>query len=145
MTLSEIHESWEADAKINPNELAQESNEIPKLHAKYLKELSFARSEYRTEKQRLKKLEFDKYQYFSGRMSTDELTKRKWKPFPHKILKNDIDKHIEGDSDVLAQKLRLGEAEEKVNVLESIIDNVNRRSFTIGNAIKWHQFTNGVI
>jgi len=145
MTLSEIHESWKKDAEIDPNELGKESNEIPKLHAKYLKELSNNRFQLRQEKQKLKKLEFDKYEYFSGRMSTDELQRRKWRPFPHKILKNDIDRYMNGDDDILKQRNQVSELEEKVNTLESIIDNINRRSFTIKNAIEFMKFTNGLV
>lgn len=140
-----IMEMWRKDSEINPNELGEESNKTPQLHAKYLKILSEERTEYRKEKQRLKKLQLDKYEYYSGRMSTDKLQQRQWKPFPHKILKNDIDKYIEGDDDIISQRMRISFIEEKVEVLESIIDQINKRTFVIKNSIEWLRFTNGTI
>lgn len=145
MDANKIIAEWKEDSKINPNELAEESNRIPQLHAKYLDYLSNERREMKKEKQRLKKLQFDKYEYFTGRMSTDKLQERGWKPFPHKVMKNDIDRYMEGDDDVIRQKMRVSELEENVETLESIIDNINRRTFVIGNSIKWMNFTNGVV
>lgn len=144
MEISDILLQWKEDARLDPNELAMESNKIPQLHAKYLELLSNARQEMKKEKQRLKKLQLDKYEYFSGRMPTEKLNQRNWKPFPHKILKNDIDRYIDGDDDIIKQRMVLSGLEEKVEVLESIIDSVNKRTFVIGNSIKWNQFTNGV-
>lgn len=145
MKPNEIHELWRKDSEIDQYDLAKESSNIPQLHARYLKLLSEARENYRTEKERLNKLKFAKFEYFSGRMSTDELKRRQWKPFPHKVLKNDIDKYVDADSDIVAQKLKLGEANECVNVLESIVDHINKKTFVIKNMIEWNKFTNGVI
>lgn len=144
MEIDEILSQWKEDAQIDSNELGAESNKIPQLHAKYLDIMSHERRKLKHEKQKLKTLEFDKYEFFSGRMPTEKLKEKGWKPFPHKILKNEIDKYIESDKEVVSQKLYISDLQEKVETLESIIDQINKRTFVIKNSIEWLRFTNGI-
>lgn len=145
MTVQEIHDMWKVDGEINGNELDRESNRIPQLHGKYLNFLSDERMTLKKMSYKLKQIELEKDEYYSGRMSTDKMTAKGLRPFPHKIMKSDIDKYIQADKEVIEFKLRMAEKQECVNVLESIIDQINKRTFVIGNAIKFLQFTNGIV
>lgn len=145
MTPQEIHDLWKSDGKIDGNELAMESNRIPQLHGKYLNFLTDERMVLKRMSYKLKQIELEKDEYYSGRMSTDKMTAKGLRPFPHKIMRSDLDKYIHADKDVIEFKLKMAEKQECVSVLESIIDQINKRTFVIGNAIKWNQFTNGIV
>ena len=73
MKLEEIQELWNRDREIDYTELGTESIRIPLIHDKYLKIFT-------QEKIRLKSVEFEmlklvraKTEYYSGKMSKEEL------------------------------------------------------------------------
>lgn len=145
MTPNDIHDLWKVDSHINGVELAEESLKIPQLHGKYLNFLTDSRTTLKRMKFKMKQLLLEKDEFYSGRMSTDKLVAKGLKPFPHKVMKADLEKYVTADKEVIEFQLKMAEKEECVAVLESIIDQINKRTFVIGNAIKWNQFTNGVV
>lgn len=145
MTVQDIHDMWKVDGKINGVELADESLKIPQLHGKYLNFLSDNRTTLKRMRLKLKQLLLEKDEYYSGRMATDKLVAKGLKPFPHKVMKGDLEKYVNADKEVIELQLKIADKEEMISVLESIIDQINKRTFVIGNAIKWNQFTNGLV
>lgn len=144
MKLEEISQEWIKDAKIDTTELDIESIKIPQLHSKYLKI-------YFEERRRLKGLEFqskemylNKYEYYNGRLSDEELKNLNWEPFMKRLMKNEVDLYLESDKDVIANNMRIVNQKEKLDMLEEILKNLNQRNFQIKNAIDWKKFTQGV-
>jgi hypothetical protein len=143
MKLEDIQTQWELDCKIDRTELGEESLKIPQLHSKYFKI-------YSSERLTLKKLESDykilykqKYEYFNGNISEEELNENGWEPFQLKLLKSDIPLYMEADSDLIKIKQRIELQQEKLDFLDSIIKSLTNRGFQIKNAIDWMKFTQG--
>jgi|TARA_B100001013_G_C24433217_1_gene372611 hypothetical protein len=145
MILDSILEEWEKDSALDPSNLDKQSLDIPQLHAKYLKHHYKIQGEYRNAKDLYKEWEQVAYKYYSGRMSMDELKELNLKPFPHKVLKNDLARYIGNDEKVTKYRKRMNQLEDDIKIMESIIDSINRRSFQIKNYIDYMKFSNGMI
>lgn len=140
----DINEMWSKDCKIDETDLIAESRRIPELHSKYY-------NLYYKEVLRVKKLRYDlkalekaKTEYYNGSMDEMELKERGWKPNPLKIIRQDLDKYIQADDDIIQLSLKIAFHEERANYLESIVRQINNRNFIIKNMIDWSKFQNGV-
>ena len=91
-----------------------------------------------------KEVERNKFEYYSGKMCEEELAEHGWEQFDHKLLKQDIPRYLESDSELITMLLKIDYQKEKVEAVKSILSNINGRSFNISNAIKWQQFLNGI-
>jgi len=143
MKFEEIQKLWTSDCNIDETELAQESVKLPQLHNKYL-------ILYSNEKLRFKELRFlftglinRKRDYYSGRMTAEELEAADWEPFQYKLLKADVQEYIDADENVIESKKILALQEEKVDYLEAIVKGLSTRGYLIKNAIDWKRFTEG--
>ena len=72
---------WEKDSKIDRAEPAQEIVQIPLLHAKYLNILSQHRNAVKACSWEIATLKRVKWEFYTGKMSKEELDKRHWEPF----------------------------------------------------------------
>ena len=144
MKLESILALWEQDSKVDRLELDKESLKIPSLHNKYLKIYSTENLQLKKMVHELKELERNKFEYYSGKLSEEELSEFGWEQFDHKLLKQDIPRYLESDADIINLLLKIDYQKEKVEAVKSIMSNINGRSFNIGNAIKWQQFLNGI-
>jgi hypothetical protein len=145
MDIEQVHDFWSEDSKIDDLELDIESLKIPQLHSKYMRIMS---EENRILSKMLyshKALERDKLEYYLGKMCPEDLEERGWEPPTLKVLRADAPKYVDGDHDVIRHLIQIANQREMVNLLKSIIDSINSRSFIINNAIRWKQFTNGVV
>jgi hypothetical protein len=84
-----------------------------------------------------------KRDYYSGRMTKEELEAADWEPFQYKLLKADVQEYIDADENVIESKKLLALQEEKVDYLESIVKGLSTRGYLIKNAIDWKRFTEG--
>ena len=116
MKLEEIQELWNRDREIDYTELGTESIRIPLIHDKYLKIFT-------QEKIRLKSVEFEmlkliraKTEYYSGKMSKEELDERGWEPYLERLLKNEVNSYVESDDDIIRMK-------QQVVLIEEILSN----------------------
>tara|TARA_Y100001938_G_C7843337_1_gene307199 strand:- start:23 stop:484 length:462 start_codon:yes stop_codon:yes gene_type:complete len=144
LKLESILALWEQDSKVDRLELDKESLKIPSLHNKYLKIYSTENLQLKKMVHELKELERNKFEYYSGKLSEEELNDFGWEQFDHKLLKQDIPRYLESDADIINLLLKIDYQKEKVEAVKSIMSNINGRSFNIGNAIKWQQFLNGI-
>ncbi len=84
-----------------------------------------------------------KWEYYTGKMSHEELSARGWQPFPLKILRNDLDVYLNGDEDLNKSRQRIAYQKEKISLLEEIVKELNNRHWKIRNAIDWRKFIGG--
>jgi hypothetical protein len=140
----DINEMWSKDCKINETDLMTESRRIPELHSKYYNLFFKEALKVKKIKADLKELERAKFEYYTGSMDEEELKERGWKPNPLKILRNDLDKYLQSDRDIINLSLKIAYHEERANYLESIVRQINNRNFIIKSMIDWAKFTNGV-
>lgn len=143
MTLDDIRKEIERDFRLDETALDLESLKIPQLHSKYLNMLM-------DERLAMRKAEFDynsmmksKWEYYTGKMSQEELTARGWEPFALKILRNDLDLYMNSDADLSKLSQKFIFHKEKVSLLEEVIKELNTRHWKIRNAIEWRKFVNG--
>ena len=68
---------------------------------------------------------------------------RGWEPCQLKILKQDLQYHIDRNQDWVNNQLKLAMQKEKVKFLEAIITSLNSRGFNINAAINWEKFKVG--
>ena len=144
MKLESILALWEQDSKVDRLELDKESLKIPSLHNKYLKIYTQENLLLKKMTHEFKEMERNKFEYYSGKLSEEELSEFGWEQFDHKLLKQDIPRYLESDADIINLLLKIDYQKEKVEAVKSIMSNINGRSFNIGNAIKWQQFLNGI-
>ena len=143
--LKQIHDMWAEDSQIKM-QLDESSRETPKLHAKYLELLS-------TTKLMLKRTEFqqkvllkEKWLYYNGKMSQEDVVEKGWDPDPFdglKILKGEMDYYYDSDPEIQKSEEKIQYYKTVIDTLEQIISNLNWRHQTIGNIIKWKQFETG--
>ncbi len=148
MNIDQIFAEWDKDSKLDRNRLDEESLSIPKLHNKYYKI-------YVTEKAKLLRLEADykilykdRYDFYSGTIDDETLEKYSWtaefKEFSRKkILKSDIDRHLDADENIVNITLKIGLQKEKVGLIDSIIKSLRDRGFNIKNSIDFIRFQSG--
>ena len=143
MTLTDIKIQAELDVIIDTNHLDDESSRIPQLHNKYLCILMDEKIIYETLDSKLKILKRDKWLYYAGKMSKEELTKRAWEPFDLSILKQDLDRFIESDNDFITLGNKIFVQKEKVSYLESVVKIIANKIWNIRSTIDWIRFTQG--
>lgn len=146
MEIEEIFNHWNKDSKIDSTDLSNEALKIPSLHNKYLRFHSDENIKLKKLEAQYKKLINLKHEYYSGILNgTEEIKKLGWEPFLKVILKSDITRYVESDTDVQKLILLIDNQKEKVDILSSILKEIMTRNFIIKNAIEYMKFTNGVI
>lgn len=143
MNIDDIRQLVNKDMSMDETSLDIESMKTPQLHNKYL--ILFT-----DEKLILGKLKSDfnvlrknKWLYYTGKLSKEQLDDFGWDTFDLNILKSDIDKFLDADNDIITLANRILLQQEKVNYLESVIKIINNRQWNIRSAIDWLKFTNG--
>ena len=140
MNINEIENIWEEDSKVDPDNLHLESIKIPSLHAKYHQIHNNISLLKKIEENKLATLEKEKWLYYSGKSSPDVY---KEKPFDHRVLKQDLDKYLRSDEDIVKVITKIQYFQLMLDYLESILKTLHNRTFVIKNAIDWSKFSAG--
>lgn len=146
MNLEQILEQWKSDSHIEFNKLDVSSQETPKLHAKYLDMYSDAKLRLKDAEFKQKILLKDKYLYYNGKMSQEELSKKGWDPDPFdglKIMKGDMNYYYESDPEIQASEAKIVYLQTTLEALKDILDTLKWRHQTIKNMIEWKKFEAG--
>lgn len=142
MTLEELENLADVDLKINDIELDIESLKIPQLHNKYSKFHNQFINLLKKAEQNRDILIREKWEYYTGKASPSVYQAQ---PFNLKILRQDVDKYIRSDSEVVKLEQKIAYLQTIVNYLEKTIRIISNRTFQIKNAIEWRKFTSGVV
>lgn len=141
-TLEQVLKHWEKDAEMDQTEPGKELIRIPILHNKYLSILTkhkIASKKAHFDYLRMRKV---KIEYYSGRMSQEELEEHGWEPFSF-VLKSDINAYLEGDNDLIKMLEKKVYHEECVSVIESIMNELKQRTWQLRDFISWEKFIGG--
>ena len=143
MSTDDISEIWAQDAKIDEANLMGESKKIPELHNKYY-------TMYYKEALKVKKLRYDykelelaKREWIDGSMAEEDLRERGWKPYQRKVLRNDIDKYLQADPEIIRLSLKIDYHTARADYLEDIIKTIHSRNFIIKSMIDVLKFQHG--
>ena len=144
--LDKILKEWEDDCKIDNVHLDETSRKTPVLHSKYLSLLSQAKIQYRKCEFKQKTLLKDKWLWYNGKMSEDEIIEKGWNPDPFnglKVLKGEMEHYYDSDPEIQKSEELLQYWKTVIDTLTEIVNNLNWRHQTISNIIKWKQFESG--
>ncbi len=145
MNLEKIREEWAKDSVIDKIDMDKVSLETPKLHSKYLDELSSKRLNYKKYEVEYNILLKKKWLWYTDKLSKEEIDELGWSydPFEgHKVLKADYNYYFNADKDLTDLKLKLEYLTECIDVLKDILNILTWRHQSIKNAIDWLKFTN---
>lgn len=141
MNLDEIQKQWEQDSIIDQDNLQDESIKIPILHAKYYKIYNNILLLKKIEDNKLKILKKEKWMYYSGK-AEPEIYKQN--PFDYKVLKNDLDKYLDSDEDLIKLNTKIDYYNIMLNYLDSILKIILNRTYQIKNTIDFLRFSSGM-
>ena len=145
-TLTEIQEMWKKDCQIDDIELDASSLNVPILHAKYSELLSAKKLIQIKYEHALKDLQKNKWLWYTGKLSQDEIQEKNWDYDPFNgltILKSDYDKFFGADQDIQTALEKLEICKVTVNYLQDVVSQLTWRHQTIKNIIEWRKFMAG--
>ena len=140
--LDTIQEMWEKDAKIDRDNLHDESLNIPSLHAKYFQIYNTIFLLRKKAEQQRKNIRHERYEYFSGKADPDVY---KQNPFPKKIRDKDtMTKYLDADEKLSNSSLKIEYYDTMLTYLESILKVIQNRTYQIKNATEFMRFNAGM-
>ena len=140
--LEQIQKMWEEDAEIDPDNLHNESLNIPSLHAKYFQLYNTILLLRKKAEQQRKNIRHERYEYFSGKADPDVYASN---PFPKKIRDTDtMQKYLDADENRSTPSLKIDYYDTMLTYLESILKVVQNRTYQIKNAIEFMRFNAGL-
>lgn len=140
--LEQVLKYWEKDSVMDQTEPSKELLRIPMLHSKYLNILTkhkIASKKAHFDYLRMRKV---KWEYFTGKMSKEELDQYGWEPFQF-ALKSDITTYLEADGDLIKLLEKKVYHEEVISVIESVMSELKQRTWQLRDFISWEKFVNG--
>ena len=141
LKLSEIQELWSVDSKINPNDVGNESLNIPLLHSKYLNIMSKERLIYKALLEKKKQISSTLEDYYDGKIDGRDIGRE---PCQIKYsTKSQLEKAVESDKEIIQINLKIAASEEIVLFCKEVIHSINQRNFIIKNYIDFKKFTEG--
>ena len=136
---------WEADCVIDDNYLGEQATSSPKLHAKYLRLLVNAKLKHTKMKSEYNILRKNKFRYYRGELSRDELTELGWPQWQGvKPLKNEMDEFLTGDSELNVIEVRIEYLTTMIYFLESVMNAIKARDWEIKTHVDWKKFLAGM-
>lgn len=136
-----IREEAATDTIIDNVRLDDESVRQPKLHNRWLSELSEAAFQFKKVKNQQKKLYLERWKYWQGKQTDKYYADY---GIPHeKSLKSDLDKYLDADEYLVEMSEIVELHEQFVGFLEKTVKDISNRGFAIGNAIAWRKFESG--
>ena len=140
--LDTIQGMWEKDSKLDPDNLHTESLNIPTLHAKYFELYNTIFLLRKKAEQQRKNIRHERYEYFSGKADPDVYVTE---PFPKKIRDKDtMQKYLDADAKLSNASLKIDYYDTMLVYIESILKQINNRTFQIKNAIEFMRFNSGL-
>ena len=146
MDLEKILAEWRSENAIDEHHLDETSRDTPLLHGKYLEYLSTAKLMLKRAEFKQKTLLKQKWLYYNGKMTEEEIKETGWKLDPFdgmKILKGEMEYYYDADPEIQKSEEKIQYYKTIIDTLTEIINNLNWRHQTISNIIRWKQFESG--
>jgi hypothetical protein len=148
MNIEQILEMWNKDSQIDEFKLDEATRDTSKMHAKYLELLTISKLQHRKKEAEFKVLLKDKWLYYNGKLSQDEMDARGWKYDPFnglsKPLKGEMDFYYDSDEDIIRAQQQIEYLKTTIDTIEEIINTLRWRHQSIKNMIEWRKFESGI-
>ena len=142
MLLDELKSMVQQDLEIDKTELDAEALRTPQLHNKWMKFHNQYTNLLKKAEQDLARLTREKWEYYTGKADPSVYQA---KPFNIKLLKQDVDKYLKSDDEIIKLEQKVTYISSVVDYLDRTIKLISNRGFQIKNAIDWQKFTSGVV
>jgi c-di-GMP-related signal transduction protein len=144
--LESILTEWQKDCEISQHQLDEVSRLTPSLHAKYLQYLAFAKLQLKRSENKQKTLLKQKFLYYNGKMSQEEVLATGWDLDPLnglRMLKGEMEYYYDADPEIQKSEERLIYHKTLIETLKDIVDTLKWRHQTVRNMIQWRMFEAG--
>jgi hypothetical protein len=139
---------WKVDGVIDDLKLDETTIRMARIHSKYLELTTVAKMGKKKIELEYKTLLKDKWLYYNGKLSKEQIDTFKWQYDPfgglNKPLKGDMNYYYDADTDIQAKQAALEYDKVLIETLEEIMGTIRWRHQNISNIIKWRSFEAGV-
>ena len=146
--IDDVLEMWESDSVIDQFKLDDTTIKLSKLHSKYLGLITKCKLTKKKLDMDYKTLLKDKWLYYNGKLSKEEIDLFGWDydPFKglNKPLKGDMNYYYDSDTDIQNAQAKLEYYKVYEDTLKEILDTIRWRHQSISNIIKWRSLEAGV-
>ncbi len=133
---------WEADSKIDMDNLHDESIKIPQLHQKYYTLYTTIKLLRTKASDTLAKTRLERYNYYSGKAPAEVYVEE---PFPYKVRdKESMSLHLNADTKLSNIKLKVEYYDVMISFLEDILKMIHNRGYQVKNSIDFLKFQSGM-
>lgn len=143
MTLEALHTEWQHDQVLDLSSPDKAIRQIPILHGKWWKFYTDERQRYLSIKQEHDVLERRKFEWYVGRLDDAERRELGWPPQPMRIVRQEVDRYLSTDTDLLPLSGRLTTQEVKIKFIEDCIKHINNRGYLMRSYIDYLRFSQG--
>ena len=144
--LESILKEWREDCEISQHQLDEVSRQTPSLHAKYLQYLALAKLQLKRSENSQKTLLKQKFLYYNGKMSQEEVVATGWDLDPFnglRMLKGEMDYYYDSDPEIQKSEEKIVYHKTLIETLSNIVDTLKWRHQTVKNMIDWRKFEAG--
>jgi len=147
VNIEEVLKMWKEDSIIDDLKLDDTTIKMARIHSKYLELITIAKIRRKKKDLDYKTLLKNKWLYYNGKLSKEEIDIYKWEYDPfgglNKPLKGDMNYYYDADTDIQRAQALLEVEKILVETLEEIMNTIRWRHQNIGNIIKWRSFEAG--
>jgi hypothetical protein len=148
MDVEDLLKQWANDSKINDNALDETTLRGAMLHSKYLELYTIAKLRLKKKELDYAILKKDKWLYYNGKMTKDEMDSRGWAYDPFhgmsKPLKGDMEMYYNTDTDIAECKMGIEYISVYVDTCKEILDTLRWHHQKIRNILEFKKFQAGV-
>ena len=144
--LESILKEWQEDCEISQHQLDEVSRQTPSLHAKYLQYLALAKLQLKRSENNQKTLLKQKFLYYNGKMSQEEIVATGWDLDPFnglRMLKGELEYYYDSDPEIQKSEEKIVYHKTLIETLTNIVDTLKWRHQTIKNMIDFRKFEAG--
>jgi hypothetical protein len=132
MSLEQILAAWSEDCVVDESKVSAELLKVPKLHGKYVAEWARNSLLGKSKAVEYEKLRAIKHDYYTGKMSKEELDDRGWKPFLYAVNSKDaIERCLQKDEDLNKILIQKALYDETAETCKYILKELNNRTFAL--------------
>jgi len=147
VNIEQVLEMWKEDSIIDDLKLDDTTIRMARIHSKYLELITIAKIRRKKKDLDYKTLLKNKWLYYNGKLSKEEIDIYKWEYDPfgglNKPLKGDMNYYYDSDIDIQKAQAALEYDKVLIETLEEIMSTIRWRHQNIGNIIKWRSFEAG--
>ena len=147
MNIEEVLKMWKDDSVIDEFKLDDVTIKTARMHSKYLELITIAKMARKKRDFEYKILHKDKWLYYGGKLSKEQIDDFGWEYDPYKglnkPLKGQMNYYYDADTDIQKMQGLVEYDKVLIETLEEIMNTIRWRHQNIGNIIKWRSFEAG--